>query len=99
MEFQRFISDAVASDGGTISCRALLGDGTHMDCGLDRRLCSNDTGQRIFVGAGHPAAAGARMLQRGSAEELAFINALRQYLCHQSEDSVAAHLLTAIMAR
>jgi hypothetical protein len=26
MEFQRFISDAVASDGGTISCRALLGD-------------------------------------------------------------------------
>jgi len=35
MKIERFLSGAVAGDGGTISCRAVLHDGTVVDLGLD----------------------------------------------------------------
>ena len=55
MKFQRFIDGAVASDGGTISCRALLDEGKVLQCGLHARIPMTRSERLIFAGPGVPA--------------------------------------------
>ena len=56
MKIQRFLDGAVASDGGTISCRALLDDGGVLQCGLDARIPMTKSERFIFVEADVPQA-------------------------------------------
>jgi hypothetical protein len=80
MKIERFLSGAVASDGGTISCRAVLQDGTVIDLGLDSRLPKKKGDRLVFIGAGYPSLPGARILPRGCREELDLVAAIQDYL-------------------
>ena len=80
MEIKGFIGGAVAGDGGTISCRVMLGDGTLLDLGLDARIPKTKAERLIFIGASYPTLPGARVLPRGSPEEYDVITAIRGYL-------------------
>ena len=80
MKIQRFIGGAVAADGGTIACQAELDDGTVLDLGLDSRIPKKKSERLVFVGAGYPTLPGARILPRGSREELDVVAAVQDYL-------------------
>jgi len=80
MKIERFIGGAVAGDGGTISCRVALRDGTILDLGLDSRIPKTKAERLVFIGAGYPSLPGARLLQRGSREEQDVVAAVQDYL-------------------
>ncbi|MGA2399953.1 MAG: hypothetical protein ABSG30_18105 [Steroidobacteraceae bacterium] len=98
MKFQRFIDGAVASDGGTISCRALLDDGRVFECGLGARIPVTRSERLIFVGSGDPVSLAARVLQRHSIEEEEFVAALQEFV-NREPDKVAEMFLRAILDR
>ena len=79
MKIERFIDGAVAGDGGTISCRVALHDGTVLDLGLDSRI-PKKAERLVFIGAGYPTLPGARFLPRGSREEQDVVAAVQDYL-------------------
>lgn len=80
MKIERFLGGAVAADGGTISCRIMLHDGSELDLGLDCRIPTVRADRKIFIGAGYPTLPGARVLSRDTPEELEVINAIQDYL-------------------
>ena|SRR5205809_7629684 len=80
MIIHRFIDGAVAGDGGTISCRVALYDGTVLELGLDSRIPKKKAERLIFIGAGYPTLPGARLLPRGSREEQDVVAAVQDYL-------------------
>ena len=79
MKIQRFISSAVAADGGTIVCRVALADGSEVDVGLDCRIPRPKKDRVLFIG-GYPTLPSARLLARGSQEEKTIIEAVQIYL-------------------
>jgi len=79
MKIQRFLDGAVAADGGTIACRAVLEDGTVLELGLDGRIPRTKKQRQVFVGAGYPTLPGVRILARQSREE-ELIGAVKEYL-------------------
>ena len=99
MKIKRFLSAAVAGDGGTIVCRAELGDGALLDVGLDARIPKTKAERRIFVGAGYPTEPGANILERGSTAESEFIAALQEFLNRDKSDEMALALMKAIQDR
>ena len=52
MKIERFLDGAVAADGGTVSCRAVLNDGTVLELGLDARIPKTKAERQILIGAG-----------------------------------------------
>jgi hypothetical protein len=99
MKFHRFIDGAVASNGGSISCRALLDDGSVLQCGLDARIPMTKSERRIFVGADAPESPSARVVQRHSTEEQEFVAALQEFVSREPSDKVAEMLLRAVLDR
>lgn len=79
MKIQRFISGAVAGDGGTIVCRVALADGGEVELGLDGRIPKLKKDRVLFIGA-YPTQSAARSLARGSDEEKEVIDAVQAYL-------------------
>lgn len=80
MKIERFVDCAVVMDGGTITCRAVLGDGTVSELGLDARIPKTKAQRHIFIGAGYPTLPNARILERGSREEQEVIAAIEDYI-------------------
>jgi hypothetical protein len=80
MKINRFIDGAIATDGGTISCRAELDNGTVWELGLDARIPKTKDQRQIFIGAGYPTLPGSSILDRGSNRELEVIAAIQDYL-------------------
>jgi hypothetical protein len=99
MKIQRFIDGAIAADGGTISCRAALDDGSVLECGLDARIPKTKAQRLIFVGAGYPTLPGARVLARHSPEEQEFISALHEFAEREPSDESAAMFLRGVLDR
>lgn len=99
MKISRFISGAVAADGGTVSCRVVLEDGSQLDVGVDGRIPKQKKDRVVFVGAGYPTLAGARMLTRGSKEEMEVSEAVGEYAAASPNDEAAAMLARAISDR
>jgi hypothetical protein len=97
MKIDRFVSGAIATDGGSISCRAILDDGGVLDLGLDARIPRSKSERLIFVGAGGPGVA--RTIARHSTEEDEIISALREYLSRDPADEVAKLLLDGVLDR
>ena len=95
----RSIDGAVASDGGTFGCRAVLSDDSVLPCGLDARIGRTKKERLIFVGAGYPTLPNARILPRDSAEELEFIGALQEFVNREPSDEFAAAFLNTVMDR
>src|SRR5687767_10958849 len=79
MKIERFISSAIATDGGTIMCRVALADGSEVDLGLDCRIPKLKKDRLLFVGA-YPTQLGSHLLARGSKEEKEVIDAVQAYL-------------------
>lgn len=80
MKILKFLGGAVAADGGTIVCRAILGNGTTLELGLDARIPKTKSEREVFIGAGYPNLPGASLLPRDSLEEREVIDAIRDYL-------------------
>lgn len=80
MKISKFLGGAIAADGGTISCRAVIEDGAIVELGLDARIPKTKAEREIFIGAGYPDLPGASLLLRDSSEEYEVIEAISDYL-------------------
>ena len=80
MRIERFLGGAIAADGGTVSCRAVLDDGSILELGLDARIPKTKAQRQVFIGAGYPTLPGAQILARGSQEEQDVVTAIQDYL-------------------
>ena len=91
----RSIDGAVASDGGTISCRVVFLRLRQrlLKCGLDARIGRTKEQRLIFVDAGYPTLPNARILPRDSAEEQEFIGALQEFVNREPTDEFCWRLL------
>lgn len=80
MKIERFLDGVIVADGGTVSCRAVLDDGSTVELGLDARIPRTKAQKQVFIGASYPTSPGARTLARGSQEERDVIAAIQDYL-------------------
>jgi hypothetical protein len=99
MKIQQFIDGAISADGGTISCRAVLDDGSILECGLDARIPKTKKQRLIFVGASYPTLPGARVLPRDCLEEQELIAAIRVFAEHNPSNESADMLLRGVSDR
>ena len=80
MKISKFLDGAIAADGGTVSCRVALEDGTILEIGLDARIPKTKSEREMFIGVGYPSMTGASSLPRDSLEEREVIDAIRDYV-------------------
>ncbi len=99
IKIARFLSGAVAADGGTVTCRVVLADGSELDLGVDGRIPKQKKDRVLFIGAGYPTLPNARVISRGSKEENEVIDAVQAYVHEHASAEEAAMLLEAIVER